>query len=234
MIKKYTKELLEPLVKKHSSFSDILRELKPDIKSDGTTYIIRAVRKFGLDTSHFKYRTKRYTKEILSIAVQSSTSILGVLRSLNIPPSSGGMNAHIKNRIKFFKIDTTHFQGQAWNKGKPGTGKLNWSEVLVLNRLNGRKEGCDILRRSMIESGIEYRCECCGIPPIWNGKPLTLETDHKNGNNIDNRKDNLRFLCLNCHSQTDTFRSRNARKADCPDDGTVDELDLKSNAALAA
>lgn len=56
---------------------------------------------------------------------------------------------------------------------------------------------------------IEYKC--CGITE-WNGKPLTLQLHHINGNNRDNRLENLTFLCPNCHSQTDNFSGKNAGK----------------------
>lgn len=61
---------------------------------------------------------------------------------------------------------------------------------------------------------IEYKCDICKQLPMWNGKILTLHLDHKNGNKGDNRIKNLKFLCPNCHEQTDTMRGRkiNERK----------------------
>ncbi len=53
---------------------------------------------------------------------------------------------------------------------------------------------------------LEYKCDICSID-TWNGKKLPLDLDHINGINDDHRKDNLRYLCPNCHSQTDTFRN---------------------------
>ena len=53
------------------------------------------------------------------------------------------------------------------------------------------------------------RCEGCGLPDEWQGKRLVLEIDHVNGRHNDNRPENLRFLCPNCHSQTETFCVRN-------------------------
>ena len=47
---------------------------------------------------------------------------------------------------------------------------------------------------------------------MYNGKPLTLQLDHIDGNPINNNLENLRFLCPNCHSQTDTFAGKNPSK----------------------
>jgi hypothetical protein len=56
-----------------------------------------------------------------------------------------------------------------------------------------------------------YHCECCGISE-WNGKSIILQVDHKNGLANDNNIDNLRLICPNCHSQSDTFSGRNKGK----------------------
>lgn len=54
-------------------------------------------------------------------------------------------------------------------------------------------------------------CSECGVGQEWNGKPLTLQVDHINGVSDDHRLDNLRFLCPNCHSQTETFAGGNVK-----------------------
>ena len=65
------------------------------------------------------------------------------------------------------------------------------------------------LKRRLIEQGLkETRCELCGLD-TWNGQPIPLELDHINGKRDDNRLDNLRVLCPNCHAQTPTYRGRN-------------------------
>jgi predicted RNA-binding Zn-ribbon protein involved in translation (DUF1610 family) len=177
----------------------------------------------------------KYTKEILQDAVIKSKSVANVLRLLGKPPCSGGTHAHVKRRIKEFGIDTSHFTGQGWRpKGVPIFKPLHWSIILVFNRNDGRKEGSDVLRRSLLEIGIDYSCELCGVKDEWNSLKLTLEIDHKNGNNLDNRKENLRFLCPNCHSQTSTFRSKNVKKSIALMTEQVDDSDLKSEAATAA
>ena len=59
---------------------------------------------------------------------------------------------------------------------------------------------------------IDYKCHCCGIDATWRGKPMPLILDHINGVNNDNRLENLRFVCSNCDSQLDTYKSRNKKK----------------------
>ena len=56
----------------------------------------------------------------------------------------------------------------------------------------------------------EYVCAVCGHPPVWNGRSLTLEVDHINGDSSDCRLANLRWICPNCHSQTGTYRRGNS------------------------
>jgi len=55
-------------------------------------------------------------------------------------------------------------------------------------------------------------CECCKIGPEWMGKPMPLILDHINGVNNDNRLENLRFVCSNCDTQLETYKSKNRKK----------------------
>lgn len=61
-----------------------------------------------------------------------------------------------------------------------------------------------------------YSCVSCGLGPYWNGTELVLQMDHINGNACDDRRENLRWLCPNCHTQTETFTGRNARRKEPP------------------
>ena len=67
-----------------------------------------------------------------------------------------------------------------------------------------------LIKKQIIkESGLkENKCECCSLTE-WNNKPINLELHHINGNNTDNRLDNLQILCPNCHYQTDNFKAKN-------------------------
>lgn len=126
----------------------------------------------------------------------------GVLRRLGIR-QSGGQQSHVTRRIRRHGISTAHFLGQGANRGpthRGGPRKLTPQERLV-KRLDGRRMQASKLRRSLIESGREFRCEECGLQNRWNGRPIVLEIDHRNNDWLDDRPENLAFLCPNCHSQ---------------------------------
>lgn len=146
--------------------------------------------------------TKKFTKEEMTNFISQSYSIADVCRLCGWKPI-GGNYGIIKRYIKEYELDTSHFLGKRSNIG---------------NRLNQHKEKkaenylkkdsyikLTTLRDKLVREGIkEYKCEDCGISE-WNGKQISLQIHHINGDNTDNRIENIMFLCPNCHSQTDTF-----------------------------
>jgi hypothetical protein len=158
----------------------------------------------------------KYSKEVLEPVIAESLSILEVMRKLGTMRLTGGTHRHLSRQIKKFGIDTSHFLGQARNRGqehKGGCEKLHWEKILVKNRFNGRKEYSSRLRRAMLESGIEEICDTCGLTPFWKDKSLTLQISHKDGNPLNNERYNLHFQCPNCHSQTEDFCGKGQLKS---------------------
>lgn len=87
--------------------------------------------------------------------------------------------------------------------------EIKFEESFIENSSTARA----VIRKYIIRHNLmPYVCEKCGNDGNWQGQILTLQLDHKNGVNNDHRLENLRWLCPNCHSQTETFTGRNQRK----------------------
>lgn len=156
-------------------------------------------------------KRKVENKAILEKLVKENITYSGVVRGLGRQPSGGAVTA-LKKQLQFYHIDTSHFKGQGWKVNGPYVGRTP-EEILVLRPKGSFREGVSILRKAMIKSGIPYKCLECMLEGMWYNKPLRLQIDHRNGDGLDNRKDNLRFLCPNCHSQTSTFCSLNSARS---------------------
>ena len=100
------------------------------------------------------------------------------------------------------------------NLSSDAKAKMAWSKGIIItpNEEVFVKDGCHstaFVKKRIISSSLkDHKCEVCGITE-WNGMVLTLELDHINGSSNDHRLENLRFLCPNCHSLTETWRGRN-------------------------
>jgi len=146
----------------------------------------------------------KYTPELLGSLAAKSRSVTDVLRHLGLK-MAGGSHTYISRLLQRFEIDTAHFTGSGWNTGERRTGgpaKLSWGQILI-KREKGRRERSFRLRRALLEAGVPYQCAVCSLGDHWQGKELRLQVNHKNLDFLDDRKDNLEFLCPNCHSQTE-------------------------------
>ena len=130
-----------------------------------------------------------------------------MLIDFGLNPDNGNNNRWIKTKISKLGLDISHFLGKGHLKGKTHNWKhkIPLTELLVDNSdyLTSR------LSKRLVKEGIFlYNCFICKINN-WMGSKLTLHLDHINGVNTDNRIENLRLLCPNCHSQTITYCSKN-------------------------
>ena len=138
--------------------------------------------------------------------IKKSTSIAQVLNELGLKPAGGNYRT-FDRFVKKNNIDTSHFTGQLWSKGKQLPPKKDLEEYLC----EGIKITSHRLKQRLIRENIfEHKCYICNLDE-WMGKPIPLELDHINGDHDDNRLENLRIICPNCHAQTDNYRAKNRR-----------------------
>ena len=145
----------------------------------------------------------------MRLAARRSTSVRQVLYSLGLKEAGGNYN-QINKYLHFYGIDIGHFKGKGWSKGLKGIGKpkLSLEEIMVEGSFF---QSFKLKKRLYLANLKAQRCEECG----WAEKSLDgripLELDHINGNSHDNRLENLRILCPNCHSLKPTHRGLNKR-----------------------
>ena len=149
----------------------------------------------------------KYTLEQLKKSVESSNSIRGCLIKLGVKPYGGNYEV-FRKAIKYFNIDTSHFTGQAHNKGK----KFPEMEVPIEEYLSNKRQILTVkLKKKLYKNALKDKvCEMCGIRD-WYGRELVFELHHIDGNMNNNSLDNLMILCPNCHSQTDNFRNKSRK-----------------------
>lgn len=144
----------------------------------------------------------------LENTVKNSVTLSEILRSFNITTSSANYTA-LKQKMKKDNINYNHIKlGLNSNAGKKlacHKDPIPLELIMVQNSTYSRIH----LKARLLKMGIlKNQCYNCEMFPIWQNKPLSLQIDHINGISDDNRLENLRILCPNCHAQTDTFSGK--------------------------
>lgn len=140
--------------------------------------------------------------EFLDI-IKSRDNYAAILRHFDLHVGAGNYKT-LKKRILEEKIDISHF-----NKNfRPPKIKSPIEQFLVTNSTYCRTS---LKKRLLAEGLLLNKCYVCSLSDVWQGKKLSLQIDHINGISNDNRIENLRIICPNCHSQTDTFSGKHNR-----------------------
>ncbi len=154
-------------------------------------------------------RPKKWNDDQLTTAVLTSRSIRQVLQKLGLV-AAGGNYIQIQQRIKGLNISIAHFVGKGWNTGLfiPTPPRPLSQLLLVGSSVQSHK----LKKRLFAENIKKQQCELCGWSKVSLDGRIPVELDHINGDRFDNRLENLRILCPNCHSLQLTHRGKNKRK----------------------
>lgn len=129
---------------------------------------------------------------------------------------AGGNYSQIRKYLDLYRINSSHFTGPGWSKGLKGIGKPRISLENILVKESSYQS--HKLKKRLFLAGIKFpKCEECGWAQKNSDGYSPLELDHINGDHRDNRLENLRILCPNCHSLKPNHRGKNIKKTYMPE-----------------
>jgi len=145
---------------------------------------------------------QKMNKEEMQNILSLSKSMREVILKFNLSPNGSGGYRNIKKKILDLGLDIPKYNYYGNGEARR---KVDDTDIFCKNSTYPRQS---LKRRILKDNLLKYECVECGNVGEYNGKSLSLHLDHKNGMNDDNRLENLRFLCPNCHSQTETYSGK--------------------------
>jgi len=205
----WTENDLIEATRKGNCYTDVVRRLGLFPGQTALNRVKKKIAELQLDIDHFLSHTERnrgrrtWSKESLKRAIKESWSISEVVRKLGLTVTSTNWKT-IQKYIQEWDLNISHFRKRIQQKIKRSLKEILKKGSII--------ESCQLRKKLLKADLLEKKCYKCRLGSEWQGELLTLQLDHINGDRYDNRLENLRLLCPNCHSQTLTYGRKNKVK----------------------
>ncbi|WP_039938842.1 HNH endonuclease [Streptomyces himastatinicus] len=200
----FSPEQLRGAAASGNSFRAVARLLGVSDDGRSRAALRRMLHEQGIDTSHFSHARLTIPEGPLRAAVADSTSYAEVMRALALPVNDANHRRVHRQTVRL-GLDTTHFKRRTRRAIQRTNSRSTADRVLRVRPEGSPRINHTRLRAALDEIGVPYECTRCGNTGEWQGAAMTLQIDHVNGDWLDNRPENLRYLCPNCHAITDTW-----------------------------
>lgn len=214
-------EMFKEVIKTSKTWAEAAKKMGYNSRNP-YKYFQRKCKEYQIDYNHLlkrnnhKFSEKELKKIITKEKVEESTSVRNLIKNLGFEKDADKNGTlHRKVGKILGNFDTSHFTGHSWNKGKTKYNNESLKrqsekagfgfEEIFCKDSKYYGGGTGIIERLLEHKILNYECSKCKNNEEWEGEFLRLHLDHVNGINDDNRIENLRLLCPNCHSQTKTY-----------------------------
>lgn len=190
------------------NLSALARRLNLPVTPRTRRFLQQQLTEHGLDLDRPGGRPADLDPEFLRVCAAASTSLAGMMRLLGIYATWTNYR-RLHRALDLHAIDTSHFARASWRAvDRPSVSAFDPHKVLRLREPGSGRVTRTRLHRALAALGREEVCASCGVGTEWRGRRLSLEIDHINGDFLDNRPENLRYLCPNCHATTPGYCRR--------------------------
>ena len=200
----FTTEELRAAAVAATSVRGVARALGVPDDSRSRATLSRMLSNQRVDTKHFSHQRVPIPDDRLRELVPRSKSFADVMRGLELDVNDTN-HRRVRRAAARLGLDTSHFTRRPWARPERPAPQPISDRVLTVLPADAGRTNRSQLHRALTEVGVPYACETCGNKGEWLGRPITLQIDHVNGDWRDNRRENLRYLCPNCHALTETW-----------------------------
>jgi hypothetical protein len=217
--RRWTDDDLVRAVERSRNLHEVFKRLELVVGGGSWVAMQEHIIRLRLDTSHWhdaavqpgRQRVgvahPQWTDDDIREAYEGARSVAEIMRRLGLDPTRKRGRRHLERRIAGIGLDVDALLGQRWAQGRKRRPRGRPLEEILVERSEYRS--VHTLKKRLIAEGLlEPVCAICRLYE-WQDRPIVLHLDHIDGDRTNHRLENLRLLCPNCHSQTDTYCGRN-------------------------